>query len=131
MSPLHGRNAAGNWWSDSCGSLWGRGAGGGFVARAGELLTGVGGMGLCIRRGQVWKQRAVMRTDDVFVEEAEHDAGEFAVAVFLEMLEGEGTGDDFAAGIGLAFGLFVAGFERLQLGVELVAFFLEEFEAVG
>ncbi len=58
-------------------------------------------------------------------------AAELAVAVFLEMFQRERAGDDFAPGIGFAFGLLLAGFERLQLGVELVAFLPQEFEPVG
>ena len=72
-----------------------------------------------------------MGTDDVFVEQAEHDAAELGVAIFLEVLESEGAGNDFAAGIGFTLGLFFAGFESLHLGVELIAFFLQDVEAVG
>ena len=51
--------------------------------------------------------------------------------LFLEMLEGEGAGDYFAPCVGFALGLLVAGFERLQLGVELFAFPAEEFQPIG
>ena len=47
------------------------------------------------------------------------------------MFQSEGAGDNFAPGIGFAFGLLVAGFEGPQLGIELIAFFAESFEPVG
>jgi hypothetical protein len=47
------------------------------------------------------------------------------------MFERQGTGDNLAPGIGFAFGLFVAGFEGFQLGIDLIAFLAEEFEPVG
>ena len=85
----------------------------------------------CLRVWQVGKQRAVMGADDIFVEQAEQGSAELAVAISFEMFESKGAGDDLAPGIGFAFGLFVAGFEGFQLGIDLVTFFAEEFEPVG
>ncbi len=42
-----------------------------------------------------------------------HDLAELAFAVLFEVLQGEGAGDDFAPGVGFAFGLFGAGVECL------------------
>jgi len=67
-----------------------------------------------------------MRPHDVLVEQTEHDAAELAVAIFLEVFQRQYPGDDLAAGIGLAFALLSTGFERLQLGVELIAFLAQE-----
>ena len=47
------------------------------------------------------------------------------------MLAPKRAEDDFAPGVGFAFGVLVAGFESSQLGVELVAFFAEDFEPIG
>ena len=73
------------------------------------------------------EERTVMGAHDIFVEEPEDDAMKFGVGIFLVMFQSEGAGDDFAPGIGFALGLLVAGFEGSQLGIELLAFFAEEF----
>ena len=51
---------------------------------------------------------------------------EFRVGVLLVMLAPKRAEDDFAPGVGFAFGLLGAGFESSQLGIELVAFFAED-----
>ena len=51
--------------------------------------------------------------------------------VLIVMFQSQGAGDDLAPGIGFAFCLLVAGFESSELGVELLAFFAEGFEAIG
>ena len=56
---------------------------------------------------------------------------EFRVGVLLVMLAPKRAEDDFAPGVGFAFGLLGAGFESSQLGIELVAFFAEDFEPIG
>ena len=53
-----------------------------------------------------------MRAHDIFVEQPEDDAVKFGAGVFLVMFQRQGAGDDLAPGVSLAFGLFVAGFER-------------------
>ena len=72
-----------------------------------------------------------MRADDILIEQTEHDAAELAVAISLEMFQREGAGDDLAPGIGFSLGLFVAGFQGSQLGVDLVASLAEEGEPIG
>lgn len=72
-----------------------------------------------------------MRPDHVLIEQPEQGSGELAVTVSLEMFEREGAGDDLAPCVGFAFGLFVAGLEGFQLGIDLVAFLAEEFEPIG
>ena len=84
-----------------------------------------------LRVWQVGKQGAVMRTDDIFVEQSEQGSSELAIAVSLEMFERQSAGDNLAPGVGFAFGLFVAGLEGFQLGIDLVTFLAKEFEPVG
>jgi hypothetical protein len=86
---------------------------------------------ICLWIWQVGKQGAVMGADDIFIEQAEQGSAELAVAIFFEMFQRQSAGDNLAPGIGFAFGLFVAGFEGFQLGIELIAFLAEEFEPVG
>jgi len=72
-----------------------------------------------------------VRPDNIFIEQPKQGSGELAVAVSLEVFQRKGAGDNLAPGIGFAFGLFVAGFESFQLGIDLVTFLAEEFESVS
>jgi hypothetical protein len=47
------------------------------------------------------------------------------------MLAPKRAEDDFAPGVGFAFGFLGAGFESSQLSIELVAFFAEQCQAIG
>jgi hypothetical protein len=78
-----------------------------FDAGAGAVLCG-----LRIGLAEFREQRAIVRTEDVLVEQPEQDTVKFGVWVFLVMFQRQGSGDDLAPGIGFALGLFVAGFER-------------------
>ena len=56
---------------------------------------------------------------------------EFAVRLLAQVLEGEGAGDHLAAGIGLSFGVFLAGLELLELFCDLLLLLEQSRHFVG
>jgi hypothetical protein len=61
----------------------------GFASGADKFRTGIVRMIPCstwlVRFGEERKEHAIMRADDIFVEEAQQDPAKFAVEVFLEI----------------------------------------------